>query len=73
MPALLPPVPWALGVELRALTLVEEASLTFISCSSCALEEGFCLLLSDCHADACLLRPQHWSAAELEVCLALTA
>lgn len=67
-----PHLPWTLGVALGALTLVEKAGLT-ISCSSCPLEEGFCLLLSDSHADACLLRPQHWSATELAVCLALTA
>lgn len=66
-------LPWALGVELGALTSVEEASLNFISCSSCPLEEGFCLLLPGSHADACLLKPQHWSATELALCLALTA
>lgn len=56
--------PRALGVQFRALTLAGEASLTFPSCSSCPLEEGFCLLLSDCHTDAYLLRSLLWIASE---------
>jgi len=58
-------LPWALGVQFRALTLVGEERLTFPSCSSCPPEKkGFCLLLSDCHVDACLLRSRHRIATE---------
>lgn len=58
-------LPWVLGVPFGALTLAGEAGLTFPSRSISPPEEGgFCLLLSDCHADAYLLRSRRRIATE---------
>lgn len=54
-------------LQFGALTFVGEPSLTFSSCSIHPQGEGFCLLLSDSHTDAFLLRSPHLIAPEQAV------